>query len=104
MPEDVMRKREYVREIRRSFDAAEENDTMDEAWQMKREEEEPGTAWIFFKIRLLAAIALFLGFLFLQYGQVTVYGYAAEDIRQLSLEQEFDGSGLMEKAAKLFTE
>ncbi len=85
--EDVARRREYVQEIRRSFDHAGEE--AEEPWDGETGTDEVAAGWVFFKIRLLAAVALFLGFLFLKYNQLDVYGYGEDEIRQIVSEQAF---------------
>lgn len=101
MEEDAWRKREYVQEIRKSFDTEAGNGGHNETY-LSETSEDPKPGWIFLKIRLLAAATLFLGFLFLQHGQMTLYGYAAEDIRQMIGTQDFDYTALSVEFEKLF--
>lgn len=79
--EDAARRREYVQEIRRSFDRAGEE--TEESWSGETGIDEMTAGWVFFKIRLLAAVALFLGFLFVKYNQLEVYGYGEDEIGRL---------------------
>ena len=83
--EDVARRREYVQEIRRSFDRAGEE--TEEPWSGEMGTDEMTAGWVFFKIRLLVALTLFLGFLFVKYNQLEVYGYGEDEIRQIVSEQ-----------------
>lgn len=99
--EDVARRREYVQEIRRSFDHAGEE--AEELWSGETGTDEVAAGWIFFKIRLLAAVALFLGFLFLKYNQLDVYGYGEDEIRQIVSEQAF-GTELTQTFEQMFAD
>lgn len=70
----AVRRKEYVADIRKSFDIP-----------MERTDVETGTddapaAWIFFKIRMIAAMIFMLAFLFLKINGYEVYGYTAEDV------------------------
>lgn len=66
-----------MQEIRRSFDRAGEE--TEESWSGETGIDEMTAGWVFFKIRLLAAVALFLGFLFVKYNQLEVYGYGEDE-------------------------
>ena len=99
--EDVARRREYVQEIRRSFDQAGEE--TDEPWSRETGMDEMTAGWVFFKIRLLVAVALFLGFLFVKYNQLEVYGYGEDEIRQIVSEQAF-GTEFRQNIEQMFIE
>lgn len=99
--EDAARRREYVQEIRRSFDRAGEE--TEESWSGETGIDEMTAGWVFFKIRLLAAVALFLGFLFVKYNQLEVYGYGEDEIRQIVSEQAF-GTEFSQGIEPMFTE
>lgn len=99
--EDVARRREYVQEIRRSFDQAGEE--TEEPWSRETGMDEMTAGWVFFKIRLLVAVALFLGFLFVKYNQLEVYGYGEDEIRQIVSEQAF-GTESRQNIEQMFIE
>ena len=99
--EDVARRREYVQEIRRSFDQAGEE--TEEPWSRETGMDEMTAGWVFFKIRLLVAVALFLGFLFVKYNQLEVYGYGEDEIRQIVSEKAF-GTEFRQNIEQMFTE
>lgn len=99
--EDAARRREYVQEIRRSFDRAGEE--TEESWSGETGIDEMTAGWVFFKIRLLVAVALFLGFLFVKYNQLEVYGYGEDEIRQIVSEQAF-GTEFRQNIEQMFTE
>lgn len=98
--EDAARRREYVQEIRRSFDQAGEE--TEEPWSRETGMDEMTAGWVFFKIRLLVAVALFLGFLFVKYNQLEVYGYGEDEIRQIVSEQAF-GTEFRQNIEQMFT-
>lgn len=99
--EDMARRREYVQEIRRSFDRAGEE--TEEPWRRETGTDEMTAGWVFFKIRLLVAVALFLGFLFVKYNQLEVYGYGEDEIRQIVSEQTF-GTDFRQSIEQMFAE
>ncbi len=74
MTEDyAARRKEYVNEIRKSFDMPKE----------EQKEEQPAEAplgWLFFKVRVLLAVFAFIGFLFLKYNHTEINGYDAKDL------------------------
>lgn len=77
MTEDfAARRREYVNDIRRSFDFPETDQTEGE----KRDD--MSAAWIFFKIRAVAAGLLFLGFLYWNSTKDTLFGFQAASLRE----------------------
>ena len=70
----VARRKEYVNEIRRSFNHPEEESLSDEA------ETHSSSEWVFMKIRMVIAIALMIAFFILKYNDYDIYGYRAKDI------------------------
>ena len=79
-----IRRKEYVKSIRESFDAP-ESSRMDEPVQA----EAPATYFIFLKVRILISLVLFLGFLLLYYEKCDVLGYDADEIRETISESVF---------------
>ena len=81
--EYVERRRAYVNEIRRSFDRSEvENDTVEE-------ETQTSVPWIFFKIRMVLAVLLMIGFLVLKYNAYEFHGYQAKDVIDIISDNQY---------------
>ena len=81
--EYVERRRAYVNEIRRSFDRPEvENDTVEE-------ETQTSVPWIFFKIRMVLAVLLMIGFLVLKYNAYEFHGYQAKDVIDIISDNQY---------------
>ena len=81
--EYAVRRKEYVREIRRSFDHPEEMpDT-------EPEEAQTFIPWIFLKIRSVFAVFLMIGFLILKYNQYEFYGYQAKDVIDIISDNQY---------------
>ena len=69
------RRREYVQEIRKSFDAPPQEEPEDEI-----PAEGTTLGFVLFKLRIVIAVLLFAGFLFLKYNDYEINGYHAKDI------------------------
>lgn len=70
----AVRRKEYVNEIRKSFDLPKQEN------QQTEKTENSSFGWLFFKVRMCLALALMLlFFLFYSYGY-EIYGYQAQDI------------------------
>ena len=81
--EYVERRRAYVNEIRRSFDRPEvENDTVED-------ETQTSVPWIFFKIRMVLAVLLMIGFLVLKYNAYEFHGYQAKDVIDIISDNQY---------------
>lgn len=81
----AIRRREYVDEIRKSFDLPEDGGGRGNFGKSGTDGEEGDSpaGWIFFKIRAAAALLLFAGFLFWSCGGTELFGYRAADVREL---------------------
>lgn len=68
---DMVRRREYIREVRKSFDEPEQEET---------EEHGMPSGWLSLKIRLVLALCLMSGFLIARQNAYEILGYQAKDL------------------------
>lgn len=87
MDDYVMRRREYVQQIRASFDSPVPNEHY--YGQMNTEEESVDSTFFSFKIRLLAAILLFCVFFFCQYYSRPILGMDAAEIIDMIKDNQY---------------
>ena len=87
MEDYAMRRREYVKQIRDSFDQiSEEGDT----FQQDNEENAPiSTPFLGFKIRLFLSLILFSSFLFCKYTSYPLFGMEVSEIIDIISENQY---------------
>lgn len=82
MTEDyVSRRREYVAQIRNSFNTEEEEENMPE--------QAAGASSLFARLSLLVSVCLFVLFLYMKLTGTEVYGYQSEDIVNLITDNHY---------------
>ncbi len=85
MEDDVIRRKEYVRQVRASFD---EED--DETKEIDFSENEPEVPPFFYaKLRLFCAIVLFLAFVFCKYNSYQIFNMSSVEIIDMIRDNQY---------------
>lgn len=87
MEDYAIRRREYVQQVRASFDQLEENRYMIQEKEI--EDESINIPFLGFKIRLFIAIVLFFSFLFCKYNAYSFFGMEVSEIIDMISDNQY---------------